>query len=197
MVALRPAAAEDCRQVWRWRNDEETRRASLDPAPIPFATHERWFAESLASATRKLYVVVAGGRGAGVVRLDLDARRAAVSIHLAPQRRGQGLGPAALRALADLAFGTLGVSVLIASVKRDNRASLSAFARAGFAVARDGAVVTLERSRAAHPHPGPLPPEGEGVSIPSSPGPARVASIPPLPGGERVRVRGSTGRRRR
>jgi RimJ/RimL family protein N-acetyltransferase len=146
-VTLRPASAADCRQIWRWRNDAQTRRASLDPAPIPLATHERWFARSLESPARKLYVVVAGGRDAGVVRLDLDGGRASVSIHLAPERRGQGLGPAALAALADLAFGALGVDELVASVKRDNRASLSAFARAGFSVAATGAVVTLARAR--------------------------------------------------
>jgi RimJ/RimL family protein N-acetyltransferase len=156
VVSLRPAAAADCRRIWLWRNDDDTRRASLDSAPIPWETHERWFGEALASDRRKIFVVVAEGRDAGVVRLDLDGGRGTVSIHLAPERRGQGLGPAALDALAEVAFDALGVAELIALVKPDNQASLSAFAKAGFSVTRPGPVVVLarvRRPRAPAPHP--------------------------------------------
>jgi RimJ/RimL family protein N-acetyltransferase len=150
-VTLRPAGAADCRQVWLWRNDDDTRRASLDTAPIAWETHQRWFADALASDRRKQFVVVAEARDVGVVRVDLDGEQGTVSIHLGPGWRGRGLGSAALRALADLAFDTLGVTRLIASVKAENRASLSAFARAGFSVTATGPVVTLARSRPSGP----------------------------------------------
>ncbi len=175
-VALRPAEAADCERIWRWRNDEETRRASFDSSPIPYATHEHWFGAALTSERRKLYIVLAGGQDAGVVRLDLDGGRATVSIHLAPERRGQGVGPAALDAVAGLAFDQLAVDELVASVKQDNRASLSAFAKAGFATAQTGAVVTLRRSRERR---APDPPREEAAAIPSP------------PEGERARVRGT------
>jgi RimJ/RimL family protein N-acetyltransferase len=145
MVTLRPATATDCRQVWLWRNDAETRRASFDPSPIDYATHQSWFLGSLDSARRKIYIVVARGEPAGVVRLDIAERQATVSIYLAPERRGQGIGPAALLALADLASGELGLAVLLASVKPDNYASLAAFRRAGFTASRTGPTVTLAR----------------------------------------------------
>ena len=156
-VRLRPARAADCRPIWLWRNDEETRQQSVDSSVIPYEVHERWFAEALASDRRKLYVVlvespnacVVEREAAGVVRLDLDGPRATVSIHLAPGRRGRGLGTAALRALTDLAFGQLAVDELVAAVKQDNRASLGAFAKVGFAVAETGAVMTLRRCRDA------------------------------------------------
>jgi len=196
-VTLRPAEARDCRRTWLWRNDEETRRVSFDSSPIPYETHERWFTEALASDRRKLYVVLGEGQEAGVARLDLDGRQARVSIHLAPERRGQGLGPAALRALADRAFDELEVDALVASVKGDNHASLSAFAKAGFAVAEAGAVVMLARSRVVDPHPGPLPPEGEGASMPPRREVEGVVPAPSPPEGERVRVRGRAGDRRR
>jgi RimJ/RimL family protein N-acetyltransferase len=147
VVALRPAEPDDCRRVWLWRNDEETRRASFDSSLIPFETHERWFLESLRSRSMRIYIVVAGDRPSGVARLDLTGREASVSIHLAPECRGRGVGPAALRALADLAFGELGLDRLLASVKPDNHPSLSAFRKAGFAPSRLGATVTLARSR--------------------------------------------------
>jgi len=145
VVTLRPATVEDCKPVWLWRNDEETRRASFDPSPIDYATHQSWFLGSLDNARRKIYIVVAQGEPSGVVRLDIAARQATVSIHLAPERRGQGIGPAALRALADLASGELELAVLLASVKPDNHASLAAFRRAGFTASRAGPTVTLAR----------------------------------------------------
>ena len=146
-VTLRPAEAGDCRRIWLWRNDEETRRASLGAAPIPFDTHERWFARSLRSRARKIYVVLADGRASGVARLDLDEGQGTVSLHLAAEWRGRGVGPAAIEALAELAFGPLGLRSLRASVKRENSRSISAFRKAGFTLASEGEVLCLEKIR--------------------------------------------------
>ena len=150
-VALRAARTEDCRRIWLWRNNEETRQASFDSSPIPFERHERWFRESLDRQDRKIYVILVDGRPAGVARLDLDGGQGIVSIHLAPECRGRGVGPAALEALAGLAFGPLALDRLVAAVKPDNLASLVAFETAGFtrATAGGGAPlgsVTLMRS---------------------------------------------------
>ena len=152
VVTLRPATADDCRRVWDWRNDAETRRASFDSSPIPFEAHERWFLDSLRSRTRKIYIVVAGERPSGVARLDVTGGQAAVIIHLAPESRGRGVGRRALAALEGVAFGTLGVTRLVAQVKADNAASLAAFGRAGFTPEDAGpgapsGAVTLVRTR--------------------------------------------------
>lgn len=149
-VTLRPATAEDCRQIWLWRNDPETRRASFDSAPIPFETHQAWFHASLGREDRKLYVILAEGRESGVVRLDVSGHEAEVSIHLAPESRHRGIGPAALQALVDLAFGTLGLARLVALVKPDNQASLPAFRKAGFTLENAGDVLTLVKRRHEH-----------------------------------------------
>ena len=149
-VTLRPAAAEDCRQIWLWRNDPETRRASFDSSPIPFENHEAWFRASLERQDRKLYVILAEGTESGMVRLDVSGHEAEVSIHLAPEWRFRGVGSAALQALLDLAFGALGLERLVALVKPDNRASLSAFRKAGFALENAGDVLTLVKRRHEH-----------------------------------------------
>lgn len=146
-VVLRAARVQDCRRIWRWRNDEETRRASFDSSPIPFGRHERWFRESLGRQDRRIYVIVVDGQPAGVARLDLEGGQGIVSIHLAPAWRGRGVGPAALDALAELAFGALGLDRLVASVKPDNPASLATFEKAGFTRVGAAAGVTLMRSR--------------------------------------------------
>ena len=153
VVTLRPAGPDDCRRVWLWRNDEETRRASFDAAPIPFEAHERWFHESLRRPDRKTYVVLTDGQPAGAARLDLSDDQAVVSLHLAPESRGRRIGPAALRALTEVAFEALGVDRLLAFVKLGNSRSLSAFEQAGFVRMGDGgespARIALVRSRNA------------------------------------------------
>lgn len=133
-VSLRPVTAADRLTLWRWRNDPATRRASFDRRAIPLAEHTRWLERSLQLRERRLGIVVAGGADVGTVRLDVEGRSATVSIALAPEARGRGLGVAALRALAAEAFGPLGLATLRARVRPDNRASLAAFRRAGYAV---------------------------------------------------------------
>ncbi len=133
--------------MWIWRNDVGTRQASFDSAVIPLDRHEVWFRDTLHRADRRLYVVLADGRESGVVRLDISGREAEVSIHLAPDCRGRGLGTLALRALADQAFGALGLDCLAALVKAGNTASRRVFLAAGFLVAQQGDAVRLVRSK--------------------------------------------------
>ena len=148
-VRLRVATTADCQRTWQWRNDPDTRAASLDSAVIPWDTHVRWFGETLGRADRRLFVVEANGAPAGTVRLDIAGAEATVSIHLPSEWRGRGVGTRVLVALADIAFGDLGIARLLASVKPDNHASLAAFAKAGFVRVASGEVVVLERRRDA------------------------------------------------
>jgi N-acylneuraminate cytidylyltransferase len=151
-VTLRPATVEDVLLLWRWRNDPDTRQASFDEAPVPLDAHTRWLEDSLRRDDRRIYIVRAAGpeAGAGVdagmVRLDLSGSEGTVSINIAPEWRGKGVGPAALRAVESEAFGRLGLSRLVAQVKADNPASRIAFERAGFtATATVGELITFAR----------------------------------------------------
>lgn len=146
-VTLRPARPEDSHRVWTWRNDPETRQASLDSTMIPLHLHEVWFRESLRRTDRRIYIVLTDETESGVVRLDVSGREAEVSIHLDPRWRGRGVGTLALRALTDHAFGSLGLELLVARVKAGNVVSRAVFRAAGFLVDHEGDVVRLVRAR--------------------------------------------------
>jgi RimJ/RimL family protein N-acetyltransferase len=150
-VRLRAASADDAARLLRWRNDPETRRASFTEAEVRPADHERWLADTLARADRRLYVALAGDEEVATARLDLEGAEAEVSITVAPEWRGRGLATAVLRALADEAFGRLALSRLVARVKGSNPASRAVFERAGFHRIADGGatadVTTLVRER--------------------------------------------------
>jgi len=147
-VHLRQAAAGDVLALWRWRNDPATRAASLDEAEIPLEAHTRWFEETLRRPDRVLQVAEIGGVAVGTLRLDVTGSEATVSINVAPEWRGQGVGTAALDALCRDAFGMRGLSRLRARVKPDNASSRRAFERAGFDLAAER-VGVLELARTA------------------------------------------------
>jgi spore coat polysaccharide biosynthesis protein SpsF (cytidylyltransferase family)/RimJ/RimL family protein N-acetyltransferase len=144
-VTLRPATVADALALWRWRSDPQTRRASLNEADIPLDHHRRWLDESLACPDRRIDIVLVDGADAGMVRLDLQGARAVVSINVAPEWRGRGVGPAALCAVARRALDEPEPAVLVAKIKRENLASRRAFARAGFRVVEAGEWLVLER----------------------------------------------------
>src|SRR5262249_48853686 len=146
-LSLRRAVADDCRQVWLWRNDETTRAASFDSAPIPFETHRRWFDQSLQRPDRHVFIVVADGREVGVVRLDVAEGAGTVSIHLGPAWRGRGIGRRTLAELERIAFGPLDLGRMEARVKADNAISLAVFQKAGFVAVAAKPPVTLVKVR--------------------------------------------------
>lgn len=134
--SLRPVTAADRDRLLAWANDPEARAASFRTEPISAEAHDLWFAASLASESRHLWIVEVEGAPAGVVRLDRDGGEegaGVVSINLAPEQRGRGLAAPTLRALAGAARA-LGFARLIAWVRVSNEASARAFRGAGYAL---------------------------------------------------------------
>lgn len=144
-VELRPAVRQDRDFLWRWRNDPETRRASLDKREVHLEEHTRWLDEVLARPDRRLYVSTVRGAPVGTVRLDLSGDAAEVSITIAPEDRGRGLGTAVLRATRREA-AALGLRQLTARIKPKNTTSRRIFERSGFTLVCGGDPLTLGRS---------------------------------------------------
>ena len=137
--SLRAAVSGDAELVHRWANDPVTRAASFSRAEIPLAEHLAWFARELARPDHHLYIAEQHGEPVAFVRLDETPDQVGVctiSINVAPQARGRGLGAATLRAATTTA-GTLGFATLRALIRPDNEASLRAFVHAGYAYERD------------------------------------------------------------
>jgi predicted dehydrogenase/RimJ/RimL family protein N-acetyltransferase len=151
-VRLRDAGLEDAELLLAWRNDPDTRRWSRSSHEIAPEEHESWLGRVLADGSTRLWLAEAEGRPAGQVRIG-PATDAGAEVHigLAPHARGRGLGAAVLVQGAARALAEPGIGLLCAYVKPAHRASLGAFARAGFAVAKgeDRGLVRLERGRAA------------------------------------------------
>jgi UDP-2,4-diacetamido-2,4,6-trideoxy-beta-L-altropyranose hydrolase len=145
-VSVRTATLEDGPMAWRWRNSAEVRRVSFDTSEIPLPSHLAWWRETLQSSERRLLVGEVDGTPLGIVRFDLLAGAARLSIYLDPELTGVGIGPQLLTAACRWLFGAQpGITRIEAQVRAENRASRRAFARAGFREEHSGFVLEQER----------------------------------------------------
>jgi len=129
---LRPVVAKDCEALWRLANDPSARAASFNSAPIKFADHCEWLARRLVDPDVLLFLLVTGDdEPVGYVRFEQREHGWVVSVALAPDARGKGLG-SRLIASGSALFCQRRNEPVTALVKADNAASLAAFRRAGY-----------------------------------------------------------------
>ena len=128
-LSLRPANADDGEAIFRWQTFPGARKHFRDPSLPTRDGHFAWLDRMLVDPRRHLEIVEVDGEPAGILRLDPhEDHRWEVSILISGEKHGQGIGPAALRALRRLVPD----DELVAEVKSDNVPSLRAFAAAGF-----------------------------------------------------------------
>ena len=101
-----------------------------------------------------MYVVEIGDNPEpiGVIRFDLESNSGAiVSINLAPQARGRGVGQDILSQGCALAFEFWTVDHISAQVRYDNEASESLFRKAGFVPrSQTGDFISFELARSTY-----------------------------------------------
>lgn len=141
-LTIRPATEGDEGLLLEWRNEQETRRQSLQQTTVSPEQHARWFRDRLAQRSEcRIYVAEVEGLPVGQARVDLTGEgRGEISVALAAGSRGRGLGRSLIAKATELAAAELRAQVVTAAVKRQNVASLRAFEAAGY-----GAPVPAER----------------------------------------------------
>jgi RimJ/RimL family protein N-acetyltransferase len=132
LVRLRPAEPADAERLLAWRNDPATRAASLTRDVIDLQTHRAWLERRLADPDCALFIIEHEDRPVGQVRAERSAAAAEVSIGLAADARGRGIGARSLQALEPEVARWPVVVELVAHVRTENAASLRLFAAAGY-----------------------------------------------------------------
>jgi RimJ/RimL family protein N-acetyltransferase len=136
---------DDAQVLFEWRNDLDTRQASISTQSLEWSEHIQWLVAALADASRHIYIVeddaVRAHRSIGVCRFDveggLSAAAAEVSINLNPAVRGHGLaGPVLDAAIERFRSDTAGATELRATIRPTNVASTKVFLAAGFRIDR-------------------------------------------------------------
>ncbi|MGF1609141.1 MAG: UDP-2,4-diacetamido-2,4,6-trideoxy-beta-L-altropyranose hydrolase [Kiloniellales bacterium] len=138
-VSLRLARGDDCETLFHWQSAPGLRRWFRNAQAPTWDEHQAWFQQRLRQLDGSLYVVERDGRPVGVVRLDgRDDDRFELSVLVAPELTGMGIGTAALRSARRLFRGT----EMVAEVHQDNQPSHKAFQRAGFRLNGSGRYVS-------------------------------------------------------
>lgn len=129
-LEFRPVSLTDSDQLFLWRNAPAVRAVSLDSSPIERQTHETWLRQSLANPQRILLIAERGGQPLGVVRFDLAAPQALISVYRTPLPSGR----CALIEQASLWLQGQHPEIqrIVAEVLPQNQASLAAFRAAGY-----------------------------------------------------------------
>jgi spore coat polysaccharide biosynthesis predicted glycosyltransferase SpsG len=133
-IRLRPATIDDARLLLDWRTDEVTRRWSFSSADITWEGHVGWLRRTLDEVASLLLVAEdREGTPVGQLRFEIGPDGAAeVSVTMAPEARGGGLGAAVVAAGVDRLFESTATQTVIARIKPQNVASVATFVRADF-----------------------------------------------------------------
>ncbi len=131
-VRLRPAQITDARRVWEWRLEGGASRYYRSQTEPAYSDHWGWYNAALRSQIRRFWVIEEGALPLGYVRLDLTApEEALISLCLAYDARGRGIGQIGLSLIEDMA-AELGITRLEAEIHPENLPSLRAFQKAGY-----------------------------------------------------------------
>jgi RimJ/RimL family protein N-acetyltransferase len=131
-VTLRSARDEDAERLLQWRNDPNAVRFSASGRAVTAEEHAAWLAARRRDRAIRLWIAERGGEAVGQVRVDVSERVGTVSIAVAAEHRGQGVGVAMLAAMIDAVGHDDAIDCMQALVHPDNEVSLRLFERAGF-----------------------------------------------------------------
>jgi RimJ/RimL family protein N-acetyltransferase len=138
---VRAATAVDGPVLLTWRNDADTRAASISTDVVSPAAHAAWLDGALGNPRRFVLIAELVDEPVGMVRFDAldEPGNWTVSINLAPRARGRRLAAPILQAAWDWLEAKLPVVQVEATIRVTNAASIRAFERAGYRLdATDG-----------------------------------------------------------
>lgn len=134
-IIFREAVPGDCKKIWQWRNENESREASFNSGHILYNQHIEWFKMKLKDENCKIFIILSNNNERiGQVRYDIDLRNkaAVVSINIDKKYRKQGAGSEALAVTAKHVMREAALDKVIAFIKKSNIISLAVFKKVGF-----------------------------------------------------------------
>lgn len=132
-IVTRPAQLEDCKDIFCWRSDPQSKAMSLSNYIPSYREHQDWFKASLTNINCQLYIGEIDAYKIGICRFDYNKSNstAEVSINMNPTRRGLGLAKRFLALCIEQYYLTQ-YCTLLANIKPKNEASLRIFKGLGF-----------------------------------------------------------------
>lgn len=144
-IKLRDINKSDCKFLYGWRNHPIARAASIITEEIPYEDHVKWFEGSMKNPKRKIYIAIDDeGNRIGQIRFDEEDSDAIVSVTVDPEKYGKGIGTKIIEEGTKKYLCEHPTKKIKAEVKKDNPASVRAFEKAGYKLAKKGQDDLLE-----------------------------------------------------
>lgn len=131
-ITIRPAGFQDTDDLLEWKNDPDTRKFSIVTQDVILKeNHKKWLADCLFDKNRELNILFYNGEKCGDLRFDIGPETIEVSIRLAKEFRGKGIGSAAIKKYCPTVKRMYGKPI-IAKIVNGNLASMNVFIANGF-----------------------------------------------------------------
>lgn len=132
---LREAKIEDAHFIFEVRNDEWSRKNSINKDLIDYNTHIRWYTNKLNDINSHIYILTDGNEDFGHIVLDKQENkdnRVKISYCIAPQYRNKGYGTRLLMLAEKKVKDEMGYVLLHAEVINENIISQKIFVKLNY-----------------------------------------------------------------
>jgi RimJ/RimL family protein N-acetyltransferase len=131
---LRLATLNDLSITFKWANDTEVRRFSINRNPITWEDHQTWFKGKISDPSCRYFILTDNCEPVGSVRFDIDSfNNAEISYLIDPQFHGKKLGTQLLKnGIEKLQRDYKGINSVLGYVMKENIASIKIFEKLSF-----------------------------------------------------------------
>lgn len=133
-IKIREANLIDCRDLWKWRNNREVRKACFNTSVVSFSKHREWFFLKLEDANAKIYIAYnrKSEEKLGVIRFEQKNDKTEISMNLNPRFIGKGIGSHIIEIATEKYISEICNTPIFAEIRNDNIRSQKAFKQAGY-----------------------------------------------------------------
>lgn len=131
-IKLRKVQESDCKLLWEWANDPVVRENSFSREKISWEDHCRWFKYKLSQDGSIIYIAEYQNMKIAYFRAEKVDDNVVISICIAPEFRGLGLATYLITLGTNELFKSNFSRKVVAFIKENNYASISAFLNAGY-----------------------------------------------------------------
>ena len=135
-IKLRKAEKADVNLIFDWSNDELVREQSYNSQKIELKAHIKWYNNKYQDPKSLFLILELKNEPFGLVRFDIQKQNAIVGVLIGSNYRGKGLSINSL-ILACSEYFKSNDKPILAYIKETNKASITAFGKAGFQYYKD------------------------------------------------------------
>ena len=143
VLSFRKATIDDTTLLFNWANDEIVRLNSYNSNEIDFTSHQKWFQAKLEEKNQLFLIGIQHNIEIGLIRFTLTTNHTVVGISIAKEHRGKDLATHMLRESAKEYFKNNNLPIF-AYIKKENKASIHSFKKAGYTFLRNETVKECE-----------------------------------------------------